>query len=115
MSGARGSVPAGDGQSFPIAGKETDLARLCREYHVRTLELFGSAAGSAFDPERSDLDFLVEFESLAPADYATAFFALKHALEQLFGRPVDLVVSSAIRNPYFRQSVEQSKALLYAA
>ena len=37
------------------------------------------------------------------------------ALEQLFQRPVDLVVESAIKNPYFRESVERSKALLYAA
>jgi hypothetical protein len=57
----------------------------------------------------------VEFEALPAAAYATAFLGFKEALEQLFGRPVDLVVASAIRNPYFRQSVEQGKALLYAA
>jgi hypothetical protein len=48
-------------------------------------------------------------------DYATAFFGFKEALERLFGLSVDLVVASAIRNPYFLQSVEQGKALLYAA
>ncbi len=63
----------------------------------------------------SDLDFLVEFEPLPAGEYSTAFFAFKEAMERLFGLPVDLVVPSAIRNPYFRQSVEQSKALLYAA
>jgi hypothetical protein len=57
----------------------------------------------------------VEFQPLQPGDYATAFFGFKEALERLFGRPVDLVVASAIRNPYFRRSIEQSKALLYAA
>ena len=62
-----------------------------------------------------DLDFLVEFGPLPKGEYASAFFGLKAALEHLFGRPVDLVVASSIRNPYFRQSVEQSKALLYAA
>ena len=68
-----------------------------------------------FDPERSDFDFLVEFDELPPGSYATAFFGLLEDLEQLLERPVDLVVPSAIRNPYFRESGEASRALLYAA
>ncbi len=98
-----------------IRAREPELARLCREFHVLRLELFGSALSAAFDSEHSDLDFLVEFEPLPAGAYATAFFGFKDALELLFGRQVDLVVPSAIRNPYFRQSVEQGKALLYAA
>jgi hypothetical protein len=47
--------------------------------------------------------------------YADTFFGFKDALEGLFGLRVDLVIPSAIRNPYFRQSIEKSKALLYAA
>jgi predicted nucleotidyltransferase len=87
---------------------------LCRTHHVRRLEVFGSAAGSGFDPVESDFDFLVEFEDLPPGSYATTFFNLKDGLEHLFGRPVDLVVPSAIRNPWFREGIEASKALLYA-
>jgi hypothetical protein len=98
-----------------VAARNSELSKLCREFHVLRLELFGSALSSAFDSEQSDLDFLVEFQPLQPGDYATAFFGFKEALERLFGRPVDLVVASAIRNPYFRRSIEQSKALLYAA
>jgi hypothetical protein len=98
-----------------VAARHSELSELCREFHVLRLELFGSALSSAFDSEQSDLDFLVEFQPLQPSDYATAFFNFKEALERLFERPVDLVVASAIRNPYFRRSVEQSKALLYAA
>ena len=51
----------------------------------------------------------------APDAYVDAFFGLKEGYEQLFGRPVDLVSAASIRNPYFRQSVERTKALLYAA
>lgn len=98
-----------------IAARQSELAELCRRFHVERLELFGSALGDAFEPSRSDLDFLVEFTALAPGEYATAFFGFKEALEALFERPVDLVVPSAIRNPYFLQSVENGKALLYAA
>jgi hypothetical protein len=98
-----------------IAEHRTELIQLCSLFHVRQLELFGSALGDAYDPERSDLDFLVEFEAMPNGGYAASFFGFKESLEQLFGRPVDLVVGSAIRNPYFRQSIEQSKALVYAA
>ncbi len=98
-----------------IAARQSDLMELCREFHVQRPDLFGSGLSAAFDSERSDLDFLVEFEHLSAGDYATAFFGFKEALERLFGRSVDLVVASAIRNPYFLQSVEQGKALLYAA
>ena len=98
-----------------LANRQSELIGLCRRFHVQRLEVFGSAAGAGFDPERSDFDFLVEFEPLPPGQYATTFFGLKEALEQLLERPVDLVVGSAIRNPWFRKSVEQNKALLYAA
>ena len=92
-----------------------ELAELCRRYRVLSLSLFGSAVRDDFDPERSDYDFLVDFQALQPGQYADAYFGLLESLEQLLGRPVDLVVASAIKNPYFRQSVEQTRALLYAA
>jgi uncharacterized protein len=98
-----------------IAQHRDELRDLCRRFGVRRLEVFGSAARGDFDPAKSDLDFLVEFEPLQPGAYVDAFFGLKEGLEQLFGRTVDLVSAAAIRNPYFRQSVEATKALLYAA
>ena len=98
-----------------IEQHRTELSELCRRYSVQSLSLFGSAAREDFDPERSDYDFLVDFENLQPGQYADAYFGLLEALAELLGRPVDLVVGSAIKNPYFRQSVEQPKALLYAA
>ena len=98
-----------------IVAHQPEIKKLCREFHVQRLELFGSALKAGFDPERSDVDFLVEFAPLPPSAYAVAFFGFKAEMEQLLKRPVDLVVASAIRNPYFQQSVQQSKTLLYAA
>jgi predicted nucleotidyltransferase len=37
------------------------------------------------------------------------------SLQQLFERRVDLVVESAVKNPFFRETIERTKALLYAA
>lgn len=91
------------------------LADLCRQHGVVRLELFGSAMTGADDPSRSDLDFLVEFQPLPEGTYANAYFGLLEGLEAMFRRPVDLVVASAIRNRYFRESIDRTKALLYAA
>lgn len=92
-----------------------ELEALCRRYGVLRLDLFGSAATGQDRFGESDLDFLVEFLPLEPGRYADAYFGLLESLQDLFGRPVDLVVDSSIKNPYFRKAVEQSKALLYAA
>ena len=97
-----------------LQSHRTELDTLCRRFHVRRLDAFGSAA-SGHMHEGSDLDFLVEFEPLPQGRYADAYFGLLEALQTLFHRSVDLVVASAIRNPYFRQSVEASKLPLYAA
>jgi uncharacterized protein len=98
-----------------IAESRTAIEKLCRDYHVQRLELFGSAAVGKDRPDKSDVDFLVEFDQLPAGAYADAYFGFLESLQRLFGRPVDLVVASAIKNPYFREAVERSKTLLYAA
>jgi predicted nucleotidyltransferase len=90
-----------------------EVRSLCRRFHVRRLELFGSTARGDFDPARSDLDFLVEFDRDHPdALSLQAYFGLKESLEALFRRPVDLVEPSAIRNPYLKASIEESRETL---
>jgi hypothetical protein len=78
------------------------------------LSLFGSAFRGSFDPVSSDLDFLVQFPTLSPSQHADCYFGLQEDLERLFGRSVDLVEPTAIRNPYFRQAIEQNQELIYA-
>ena len=102
-----------------VREKLDDLNRLCVRHRVRRLELFGSATGRVpgkdFDPARSDLDFLVEYEELAEGEHADAYFGLLEGLQELFGRAVDLVVTRAITNPYFRENIESSRTVVYAA
>lgn len=102
-------MPEFTGQRF------AEVAPLCRRFGVRQLELFGSGATAEFDLETSDLDFLVTFGDLPADRYADSYFGLKEALEDLFRRPVDLVVASAITNPYFLQGIAATRATLYAA
>lgn len=99
-----------------ITQHRDQIAALCRQYGVRRLDLFGSAATGDFDPERSDIDFIVEY----PPDYEfgpwlTRHFAFQERLETLLGRSVDLIMASALRNPRFIESINESRRLLYAA
>ncbi len=93
-----------------------ELRALCRRFRVRRLDLFGSAARGDFDPERSDIDFLVEFDRADPEALSLkTYFALKESLEALFGRPVDLVEPSGMRNPYLKASIESSREPVFEA
>lgn len=96
-----------------IENKLSDIRALCAKHGVRKLSVFGSATSDQFDPTRSDVDVLVEFQPMPPAQHADGYFALVADLERLFGRPVDLVERGAIDNPYFRRAVERSEMVLY--
>lgn len=95
--------------------KATELANVCRGRGVRRLALFGSAASQRFDPNRSDVDLLVEFETMSPVQHADSYFGLQEDLQKLFELPVDLTELGPIRNPYFRQEVERTQVVLYEA
>jgi uncharacterized protein len=88
---------------------------LCRLHHVQRLTLFGSALREDFDPERSDVDFIVEFSPLPLGEYATAYFDLSEALSRLFDRHVDLIEAGTIKNPYLQRAIEADNETLYAA
>ncbi|MCK5226489.1 MAG: nucleotidyltransferase domain-containing protein [Planctomycetes bacterium] len=92
------------------------IKKLCVQYQVQRLELFGSAlTGYNFDPKKSDLDFLVEFLPLKQGQHADAYFGLLEAIEKIFNRNIDLVMNSAIKNPYFLESINKNRKVLYAA
>ena len=89
------------------------IAALCEAHGVLHMELFGSAASDQFDPASSDVDFLVELDGRAPGSRAKRWIALAEELEQLLGRPVDLVNPKFIRNAFFMDAVNASRIPLY--
>ena len=96
-----------------IEAHRAEVDALCRQYGVLRLDLFGSAATGNFDPSTSDLDFVATFADTRKPGYADRYLSFAEALEALFERPVDVVTERSIRNPYFRQSVEASRQLVY--
>ena len=95
--------------------KRAEVADVCRRSGVVRLEVFGSAARDDFDEARSDIDFLVRFGNDPTSSAFDSYFALKDALEQVFGRPVDLVSDGAVRNPYIKAEIDRDRQLVYAA
>jgi len=89
------------------------LTSLCKKYGVERLYVFGSVARGEFDPEKSDIDLIVELEKLPPLKKGEQLLSLWSELENLFQRKVDLLTDKPIVNPYFRKSVEQTKRLIY--
>jgi predicted nucleotidyltransferase len=93
-----------------------NIRMLAREYGVARLEVFGSICTPDFDSECSDIDFLVEY----PPDYdfgpwLARLQDLERALGQLLGRDVDLVMTSALRNKWFRREADKTRTVIYDA
>ena len=78
------------------------LPELKKKYGVLDLALFGSTSHNTAD-EQSDIDILVRFDGPATSH---RYFGLLFYLEDLFGRPVDLVTDKALR-PELRPYVEK--------
>lgn len=97
----------------PLIEKRDEIARLCRDFDVQRLEVFGSAADGRFDPARSDFDFIASFTPEPGRSLTDCYFGLAQALESLLGRHVDLLTDRPIRNPYMRQAVDASRRELY--
>jgi len=98
-----------------IAEKRDKIAEHCRRLNVRRLDVFGSAASGGFNPEKSDIDFLVEFENFNSSGILDRYLDLAESLEALFGRKVDLVTPDAcVKKPRFHANVEASKEPVYA-
>lgn len=98
-----------------ISEKLAELSSLCLKRRVRRLALFGSAASEGFIPGASDIDFIVEFESLEPKAYAENYFGLLEDLERLFGVTIDLVEYAPIKNPYFKKEIDETRIVVYEA
>lgn len=95
-----------------LEAKREEIAELCRRYHVRRLAVFGSAVRDDFDPERSDVDFLVDFDPTSdPYDQRE----LEEELVRLLHRDVDLVIAHLVRNPFLRRRIREDRQPLYAA
>lgn len=108
-----GSTLNADKNMHLITDNIQKLFTLCQTHKVKKLYAFGSILTPRFN-EQSDVDLLVDFNTeIDHNNYADNFFNLYHALVSLFGREVDLVDESAVKNPYFKEELDDTKHLIY--
>lgn len=74
---------------LPIEIDRGKIAEFCRARGIRRLSLFGSVLRDDFDPERSDVDVLAEFEPGALSEVGFRYFAYGEELAGILGRKVD--------------------------
>ena len=96
-----------------IADKIHVLKELCRRYDIKKMYLFGSVCSDKFSDD-SDIDILISFKDIPIEKYTDNYFELHYKLEELFKRKVDLLTENSLSNPFFIESIEETKLLLYA-
>ena len=93
---------------------------VCKEHHVTSLYLFGSAANGQTFRTESDIDFLYEidtdfFENHADEqyDYIDNLFDLEVKLGNLLNKEIDLVSYRNIHNRFFKETIDNTRVLIY--
>lgn len=95
-----------------ILDNKDKISSLCKTYNVKELFAFGSVCTDRFN-DKSDIDLLIVFNKMDYADYADSYFNLADEFEELFRRHVDLITDKSLSNPYFINSLNQTKTLIY--
>jgi predicted nucleotidyltransferase len=94
--------------------KRQQLIKISKEHRVSSLYIFGSVLTDSFDKEnRSDLDFLVEFQPEYFDGYTENYEDLKGKLEILYKRKVDILSYKSIQNPFLLKEIDSTKELIY--
>lgn len=96
-----------------IHNHRKQLTEVCRQFGVERLEVFGSAVRIDFDSQKSDVDFIVRFQTPGEAGYADRYLGLAERLEQVLGRPVDLLTERSLRNPLFVRAIAPDRTIVY--
>ena len=95
-----------------LATYKQQINELCVNHKVKSLYAFGSVLTTEFN-SNSDIDLIVDFKEIDVKDYADNYFDFKFSLQLIFNRSVDLLEEQAIKNPFFKQELNQKKELVY--
>jgi uncharacterized protein len=91
---------------------QKEIDKLCKIYNVKNLYAFGSVLTDKFNIQ-SDIDLIVDFTTMKVEDYADNYFDFKFSMQDVLNRKIDLLEEKAIKNPYFKEAVNNQKQLIY--
>jgi hypothetical protein len=95
--------------------RKKELIAICQALKIKRLYAFGSVVSENFRDD-SDIDFLISFaDNLTIDEYTNNYFTLHYKLRDLFKREIDIVTERTLSNPYFIESINESKQLIYEA
>jgi len=98
-----------------LENRREDLKGICQNLKVKRLYAFGSVVSAKFRKD-SDIDFLISFaDNLSVEEYTNNYFSLHYRLRELFHREIDIVTERTLSNPYFIESINETKELIYEA
>jgi hypothetical protein len=90
-----------------------EIEEFCLRWKVDEFSLFGSVLRDDFDLD-SDIDILVSLSEDADLDLYD-WIAMIEELEEIFGREVDLVEKSTLKNPFRRHAILTNREIIYAS
>ena len=85
----------------------------CRRWQIVEFALFGSILREDMRPD-SDVDVLVTFADDARLSLYD-WVDMEDELRRIFGRDVDLVSKSGLRNPFRRHEILRTQKVIYAS
>ena len=98
-----------------LENKIVELKAICSLLNVKSIYAFGSIVSNNFRDD-SDIDFLISFDdNLSIEQYTDNYFTLHYKLRSLFKRKIDIVTERTLSNPYFIESIDETKQLIYEA
>ena len=91
------------------------LKHICEVLKIKRLYAFGSVVSDRFT-DKSDIDFLISFsDNLTFDEYTNNYFSLHYKLRELFNRDIDIVTERTLSNPFFIESINETRELIYEA
>ena len=88
------------------------IRSILQEHHVKRAFVFGSVCTEKFSDD-SDVDLIISFQKRYFDNYVDNYFSLEAALSMLLQKEIDIVVEETIMNPFFIQSINQTKTPIY--
>ncbi|MEJ4087975.1 nucleotidyltransferase family protein [Galbibacter orientalis] len=96
-----------------IKYKMAEFLSLCKAHNVKNLYAFGSSITDQFNEDSSDIDLLIEIDSVDPIERGENLMNIWDKFEVFFQRRVDLLTYVSIKNPILKKNIDSTKILIY--